>query len=150
MNQTPDPTADALPETEETEICIQCLVPNKPGTNFCRECGAPLSSYAATGPFESLFAEGHLYRRAAEQPRRFIVVLGIWLIFGGMAVSGTMIAVIGWKLGNGLRVPAGIAMVLFSVVLITKTTRNYRARQMVTGDGDGVPTASNGSSEANP
>src|SRR3954451_837470 len=69
------------PESEEKQLCLSCMAPNEPTAHFCAKCGAPLSSYASTGPFESLFSEGAVYRQAAERPRSFIVVLGIWLIF---------------------------------------------------------------------
>ena len=45
------------PESQEQELCLQCLEPNLPGTHFCRKCGGQLTAYAATGPFEALFAE---------------------------------------------------------------------------------------------
>jgi hypothetical protein len=62
---------------------------------FCAECGAPMTSYAAIGPFEHIFAEGHVYRQAAERPRSFIAVLGIWIIFGVMALAGAAMLFIG-------------------------------------------------------
>jgi hypothetical protein len=102
------------------------LEENAPGAHFCRKCGAPLSSYAATGPFETLFAEGNAYRRAAERPSRFIVVLGIWMIFGIGALAGITMAtgngdlkgVSGWLLGS--------AIAAVSLFIIGKTTWNYR------------------------
>jgi hypothetical protein len=56
-------------EGEESELCISCLKPNVPGTHFCRHCGTPLTSYAATAPFESIFAEGDMWRKAATRGR---------------------------------------------------------------------------------
>ena len=79
MDEGPDsdsPSAEGGQEREE-ELCMRCMAANIPGSHFCRPCGAPMSSYAATGPYESLFAEGHLYGTAAEQPRRLVVVLGM-------------------------------------------------------------------------
>jgi hypothetical protein len=87
MSNNPSPMPEA-PGSQEQELCLQCLEPNPPGTHFCRKCGGQLTAYAATGPFEALFAEGNAYRRAAEQPQRFIVVAGIWLIFGIGAWTG--------------------------------------------------------------
>lgn len=49
---------------DESELCISCLKPNPPGTTFCSHCGTPLTPYAATGPFESMFAEGDFWRKA--------------------------------------------------------------------------------------
>ena len=112
---------------EETELCVQCVSPNRPGTNFCRSCGAPLSSYAATGPFESMLAEGNLYRRATEHPQRLIVVLGIWAIFTVSAWTGILMAVG----GNGpFGIVLGGCLAAVSIFIIAKTTRNYRKRSM--------------------
>jgi ribosomal protein L40E len=83
----------------ERQLCISCVAPNDPAAHFCVKCGAPLTSYAATAPFEHLFAEGHVYRQAAERPQRLIVVLGIWLIFGGLALTGIGLLVMSRELG---------------------------------------------------
>src|SRR5207249_693822 len=77
-------------EGEEKALCTSCMAPNEPSAHFCASCGSPMSPYAATGPFESVLAEGHVYRQAAERPRSIIVVLGIWLTFGMIAVAGAM------------------------------------------------------------
>lgn len=53
----------------EAELCISCLQPNPPGTNFCRHCGTPLTAYAATGPLEHVFAAGDFARKAASRGR---------------------------------------------------------------------------------
>lgn len=125
MNDDANSEAEPIPPTEQ-ELCPQCLEQNRPGTNFCWNCGAPLSAYAATGPFERLFAEGNAYRRATEQPRRPIVVLGIWLIFGIGALTGIGIAIGSPGVSSIL---TGTAMAAFSGFIIAKTTRNYRRGQ---------------------
>lgn len=78
------------PEPQDLEVCISCLKTNAPGTHFCGHCGTPLTSYAATGPFESLFAEGDFWRKAAGQgrwskPVRFLVIgFLIFMILGAL------------------------------------------------------------------
>jgi hypothetical protein len=54
---------------QELELCISCLQTNAPGTHFCGHCGTPLTSYAATAPFESILAEGDMWRKAVGQGR---------------------------------------------------------------------------------
>ena len=124
MTTTPEP---APTETEEKQLCLGCLEPNKPTANFCTKCGAPLSSYAATGPFEHLFAEGSTYRRAAEQPHKLIVVMGVWLIFGPLFLVGLMVISMSSSHDPmpGLYGVWGGLMMLFSPFIIWKTTRNY-------------------------
>jgi len=94
-----------------------------------------MSSYAATGPFEHLFAEGHVYRQATEKPRKFIVVLGVWIIFGMMAIGGAAMLLIGRNTGIQ-NVVAGALILPISLIMIWKTTRSYLTRpRLVPGDG---------------
>jgi hypothetical protein len=119
------------PESDEKQLCTSCTTPNVINANFCINCGAPLSSYANIAPFERLFSEGFIYRQAAENPRKFIVVFGVWLMFGLGGMGGVII--IGLGQGSGFW-PAIIAdlfgggVVLFSVIMICKCTRNYLTR----------------------
>lgn len=113
--------------SDEMELCVSCMFPNEPGVPFCVECGAPMTSYAATGPLESIFAEGYAYRQAAERPRSFIVVLGIWMIFGTMALTGFFLIFIGRE-GELQPLVVGTFLLLVSLIMIWKTTWNYIAR----------------------
>lgn len=140
MTSEPKQATTIAPEGEERELCPNCLTGNVPGRNFCIKCGAPLSSHAAIGPFERIFAEGYIYRTAAERPHKFIMVLGIWCIFGPLALIGvTSFSVFampdetsGFDVGDA----AGILLMLFvvsiSATLIVKTTWNYIAWRMLT------------------
>ena len=56
-------SSDTEESGAELELCICCLKPNRPGTPFCEHCATPLTSYAATGPFESILAEGDFWRK---------------------------------------------------------------------------------------
>jgi hypothetical protein len=118
-------------DSEEKQLCTSCTTPNDPAAHFCAKCGAPLSSFATIAPFERLFAEGFIYRQAAERPRKLIVVLGVWLIFGTMASFGLMI--IGMSQSSGLEAIIGLlaggAVVVFSMVMIWKSTQNYCSRK---------------------
>jgi ribosomal protein L40E len=114
------------PELEEVQLCISCMAPNDPTAHFCAECGAPLSSYASTGPFESLFARGVVYRQAAESPRKPIVVLGVWLIFGPVAVAGGSF-IAGGHGDRWMFAVTGVVMLAFSAAIIARTTWNYFA-----------------------
>ena len=108
---------------------MNCVFPNEPAAHFCANCGAPMTSYAATAPFESLFAEGHLYRQAAERPRSFVVVLGIWLLFGLMAAVGATF--LSMARDSAMHALFGGALLALSLVMIWKTTRNYLNRPRV-------------------
>lgn len=120
-NFVPQADADASP------LCLSCLQPNAPASHFCSKCGAPMTSYAATGPFEHLFAEGFVYREAASRPRSLIVVLGVWLIFGSIALVGAVFFVgsAQGEVGAGL---LGVGTVAMALLMIYRTTRRFRSR----------------------
>jgi hypothetical protein len=114
--------------SDEKQLCVSCMAPNEPSAHFCAKCGAPLSSYASTGPFEHLFAEGAVYRQAAERPRSLIVVVGIWLIFGMMALGTGVVLIMSG--GSGfLFTLASAGILAVSIMMIWKTTRNYLNRK---------------------
>ena len=124
---TPAPPLE-LPAANAQQLCVSCLALNDPATHLCRKCGAPLSSYASTGPFESLFAEGSVYRAAAERPQKLVVVMGVWMLFGMMSLAGVLLILIGRDTGFGYAL-GGAFMLAISLAMIWKTTRNYRARK---------------------
>ena len=111
-------------ESGEKQLCVKCMFPNDPLAHFCGKCGAPLSPYAATGPFESVFAEAHVYRQASESPRNVIVLLGVWLMFGTLALAGLTLLVISRSMGI---IPGamGAFFLMISLDMLWKTTRNY-------------------------
>jgi len=132
--------ATALDNPEERELCPNCLTGNVEGSNFCSSCGGPLSAYAAIGPWEHIFAEGHIYRKATEHPNRFIIVLGIWVIFGPVALIGLGLAFFEEPKQHLLQKLFFLGLVTVSIIVIFKTTRNYvrqrRSRQGMKGGGD--------------
>ncbi len=89
-----------------------------------------MTSYASTAPFESLFAEGHVYRQAVEKPHGLIVVLGMWLIFGTMALVGIGLLLLG-RANVVQNVLAAAILLPISLLMIWKTTRNYLKRPRI-------------------
>ena len=112
------------------------MAPNDPDVNFCADCGAPLTSYASTGPFEHLFAEGAVYRQAAERPHNLVVVLGVWLIFGMLASIGLFLLVLGRELSFVVGI-IGACSFAVSVAMIWRTTRSYATRKHAKENHDG-------------
>jgi hypothetical protein len=128
MPEDPQNDSPTLEEADGQQLCISCACLNDPEAHFCRRCGAPLTSYSATGPLERILAEGYIYRQAAERPRKFIVVLGVWLIFGPMIMAGAMMILMGRKDDFLYGALFGAYVLVASVVMIVRTTRNYLAR----------------------
>ena len=123
----------------ETELCLHCVTPHDPTADFCRSCGAPLTSFAATLPFERTLAEGFAYRQAVEQPRKLIVVAGIWILFVAMgAVGYSMLHPALHELllseEGSLMLPlvsalGGLAVLAVSAIIIIRCTMNFLRRK---------------------
>lgn len=126
----PDETPQPPEESYGKKLCPGCLVPNDPAANFCAKCGAPLTPYAAIGPFENIQAQGYVYRRAAEQPGSLIVVIGIWAIFGMLFLSGLAFTIVSHQSNHKVNFGSAIiaaSLTVISPIMIWKTTRNYFA-----------------------
>ncbi len=66
-----------------------------------------------------------MYRRAAERPRSFVVVLGIWLIFGSILLVGiSFVTQTTGRAGERLGLVGGVATILLSLAVIGRTTAN--------------------------
>jgi zinc-ribbon domain len=123
------------PDPIEEQLCTCCAAPNRPTANFCAKCGAPLNPLVMISPFERLFSEGFIYRQATEHPRKLITVLGIWFLFGMVALGGLMITILAvsasMDLATLIEVILGSAIIAFSLLIILKTTRNYLIRNRI-------------------
>jgi len=84
-----------------------------------------MSSYASTAPFESVFSEGHVYRSAVERPHKPIVLLGIWVLFGCLSLTGALLLYLGMTSTGIPSALMGLFLSVISLVIIFRTTRNY-------------------------
>jgi hypothetical protein len=75
------------------DLCPACLAELTAGCGFCPQCAAPVTPTVAISPFERIFSEGYIYRQAVAAPRKLIVVIGIWLVFLPLFLSGGMMLV---------------------------------------------------------
>ncbi|MEM7143734.1 MAG: hypothetical protein AAF591_01285 [Verrucomicrobiota bacterium] len=84
----PAPSSPDLSEPPDSDspfqkvLCPACLELVYENAVLCPHCRASQSFLGGTLPYESIFAEGFIYRRAANNPQSPVVVLGIWIIFG--------------------------------------------------------------------
>lgn len=124
-------------------ICLGCAKPNPEGIHFCSECGAPLTSFATTSPFEGTLARGYAYHQAVTGRPRLIVLAGVWLTMfpaafvGFILVLGSLLmlaAAISHReaamIIGGLFAFTGSFVVLWiSAGIVIRVTRNYFARE---------------------
>jgi hypothetical protein len=92
-----------------------------------------MSPLAAIAPFESLYAEGYVFRRAAEQPDRLVVAVGMLLFFGSRGLVGILFAAASWEARSYYGLGAGLMVAAFCVLVIARTTRNYLKRRRSRG-----------------
>lgn len=115
---------------EGGDLCPACLAELTEGCGFCPKCAAPVSPTAAMAPFERIFAEGFIYRRAVAQPRKLIVVIGAWLVFLPLFLSGVIM--VGWELiygnTNAIYRLEGIFLAIIGGMGLYHVTRNYLNR----------------------
>jgi len=94
-------------------------------------------------PFVSIFAEGFIYRTAVREPKRLAVVLGVWMVFGYMALTGALYTWLflewagyytGWIADYYFLLYGGFSLIGISGVY--QCTRNYLRYKKDTGSQD--------------
>lgn len=142
-SQTPEPQPDSKLEhllITDRVICPNCLTPNFLLNHFCLNCATPLTSHACIDPIGRIYAQGDTYRKAANHPHKFIVVLGMWLLFAPSPIFFIIsfwfhlsnIFTIGIFFENQINIYLGIIYQLLSLsifslygAILIKVTRNY-------------------------
>ena len=84
----PETTARPVEAVTDTQpLCIACCAPFIEGAHFCPACGAPLTAFATTAPYESIYAEAWCLGRAMHGPSRPIHLLVLGFRFAGTVVG---------------------------------------------------------------
>ncbi len=112
------------------DLCPACLAELTAGCGFCPQCGAPVTPTVAISPFERIFSEGYIYRQAVASPRKLIVVVGIWLVFLPVFLSGVLL-VIRHAFFREMPMPHVVGALFASLIGglgLFQVTRNYLCR----------------------
>jgi len=131
MSTTP---SDPL-EPEEEMICPSCLGLNAPDTRYCAHCHAPLASTVMLDPIGQIQAQGFAFRQATAGKPNLIIVIGIWLLFFPVVIAAGIIIALAftdpfcWSRNELLEFAVPMLVAVASVVLLYKTTMNYRRRR---------------------
>jgi len=131
-DQRREAAEDDAPQLPRPKICSNCMTENEEYSHLCRQCLAPLSSHAAIDPVLSIAARADTFGKAANAPRKPIVLLGMWMIFGpvGFMFLGGFATII-WSLVTDPTFGAFMALLPVSLflyisgALLYKTTANY-------------------------
>ncbi len=116
------------PPDETPSLCGRCLSENPPGADFCQECGRPLTMFATVDPIKSIWSRGWAWRQAAwGRSVSLTVLIGMWLLFGPVAVACIVATVA--NIGDGSDgVPialGGLALSILPALLLYRVTRHY-------------------------
>lgn len=121
-------------ERPEIFLCTHCLAENMPTWNFCQDCGAPMDFCSSTVPFQTIWAEGWVYRQAVERPKP-ILFIGILLLFGvpGFAVVLAMLsgAVAIQSLPELAFCGPPLGLLAFGIVILTRMSLRWRELNMI-------------------
>jgi hypothetical protein len=115
---------DKHSEPHGSVVCPKCLRSNSTTAAFCADCGAPIGMVAAVDPIQQIHAEGFAYRSAVDGPPKLIILIGMWLLFGPLALMGPTLLIDGAS--NGI--PKAILFNILSAcsaIILYRTTRNY-------------------------
>ena len=121
-----------IPESDEEYLddpvlCLHCLEEVPWDANMCVRCKAPLNFIASTDPYQSVHAEGFILRTAAEKPRSWWTVIGIWMF--ALSNCGSVLAIpVGYWMASGsmpLLSGATFLIALPWMVVVGRCTVNF-------------------------
>jgi len=129
-------------------LCTSCGRMQVGSPHLCEHCGAPLTPHASTDPILGIMARGFAASQATTNPRKPIVVIGIWLwmapavvlglMFSSATLSSTLRSIIDrqWlDFGLGLlALTASVAMVLILGAILVRTTDAFLRGKARGGD----------------
>jgi len=127
---------------------------------MCEHCGAPITPYAHTDPVMGVLSRGFAAHKAVNEPKKLIVVVGMWLWIVPMFFFGVWFAV----LGIGVVVEAlvnrsaigiaglplaflGLVFMWMAPTMLFRTTRNYLRGRRQPADSDSDYASDNSGSE---
>jgi hypothetical protein len=128
------------PSNDEAIIhCTACGRRQSGTPHLCEFCGAPLTAHAGTDPVLGIMARGFAAYQATRNPRKPIVVIGVWLWMAPVLILGLMMASLalsavlqGISKGRWGRVAGDLlwlcfssAMVLLPFAILFRTTEAY-------------------------
>ncbi|WP_131990057.1 zinc finger Ran-binding domain-containing protein [Chthoniobacter flavus] len=130
-------STESHPPTPSPEgvVCPKCLFSNSATAAFCAACGAPIGMVANVDPLQHIYAEGFGYRSAVDGPPKLIILIGMWLLFGPLAVGAVSMIIAGGR--ELLSTIPWIAMFLCSIAVLYRVTRNYIVKSRLAGKSGG-------------
>lgn len=127
-------------ESAEQILCPHCMEPVDPLAHFCAACGGPVGAFASIDPMGQVYSAGHAYRSATSRPTKFIVVLGVWLIFAPQLIILLFVAIsILWSMFRygdsrdlfGFAVSAGLSAI-YGLIIYKSTHGYFRGKRCLT------------------
>jgi hypothetical protein len=110
----------------ETILCPNCQEENEIERIYCKNCNYPIGTNATTDPVQSAIAEGTGIGKGIKSPKKLIIVIGMWLLFGVFAVVYLFLATM--TLADNLLNPMGILLTVLAIIFLAIaifTTINY-------------------------
>lgn len=106
---TPDPWGSEIGKllADAPETCPHCSTPQPPTAWFCEHCGRAVGRYNNWMPYVYVFSQGEMLRSGTSEPQRNrpLIVMGYALLS------------LGWFLGGGIAVLAGVSTILGAAML---------------------------------
>jgi hypothetical protein len=110
----------------ETILCPNCQEENEIERICCRNCNYPIGTNSTTDPVQSALAEGSMIGKGIKSPKKFIIIIGMWVLFGIFGFVYLFLAILTLKddLLNPIAIGIGFLGIIFLLFSIF-STKNY-------------------------
>src|SRR5690349_742952 len=114
---------------ERKTNCMSCSALNNESAGFCEKCGSPIGAVSTLDPMGAIQAEGLMMQKALVGRPKFVVLVGIWVMFfpaaliSGFAAIGLLTNIDGF--GSFFFFLASTALTIVFSSFVYRVTKNY-------------------------
>lgn len=105
-------------------LCNNCRHRNETTQEICEECGSPIGAWTSPSQLSGVLS-GNFHHQAVATPRKFVIVLGVWLLFLPSALVCCFYAIelLTQQLYGMALMFACLAV--WPIAVLRRTTKNY-------------------------
>jgi len=105
-------------------LCNNCRHRNEAAQEICEECGSPIGAWTSPSQLSGVLT-GNFHHQAVATPRKFVIVLGVWLLFLPAALVAIWQSIVFLSQQSFIMALMFACLAIWPIAVLRRTTKNY-------------------------
>ncbi len=105
-------------------LCNNCRHRNEVAREICEECGSPIGSWTSPSQIDGVLS-GNFHHQAVATPRKFVIVLGVWLVFLPSVLVALWLTIVFLSQQSFIMAFMFACIAVWPIAVLRRTTKNY-------------------------